>query len=464
MCKVVFVLVLALAAACSKSTGNGHDGGAIDSASADAAGASDAGAPGDAPADAAPGALGQEAYVKASNPDRHDFFGGVVVLSADGSTMAIGAPYEASRATGIDGDQADDSAWEAGAVYVFARSGTIWTQQAYVKASNTDTGHRFGRSIALSADGSTLAVGASRESSAATGIGGDQADDSMPWAGAVYVFTRNGMAWSQQAYVKASNTGITDGFGTSVTLSADGSTLAVGAPSEDSGATGIGGDQADNSSMDAGAVYLFTRSGGTWSQQAYVKASNTDPGDGFGVSVALTGDGSTLAVGAHYESSAATGIDGDQGDDSLALAGAVYLFTRSGATWSQQAYVKASNPGPHHMFGAFDSVALSSDGSILAVGAAAESSAATGIGGDQSDRSMPRSGAVYLFRRSGTTWSQPAYVKASNTGELDFFGDGVALSGDGSTLAVGASGEASAIGGNQGDNSASGAGAVYVFR
>src|SRR5262245_24489491 len=111
---------------------------------------------------------------------------------------------------------------------------------AYVKASNTGAGDQFGSSVALSADGSTLAVGAWLEDSVAAGIGGNQADNSAPAAGAVYLFTRSGTTWSQQAYVKASNTGANDWFGSSVALSADGSTLAVGASREDSAATGIG--------------------------------------------------------------------------------------------------------------------------------------------------------------------------------------------------------------------------------
>src|SRR5206468_11042086 len=116
-------------------------------------------------------------------------------------------------------------------------------------------------------------------------------DDSIPQAGAVYVFTRNGTAWTQQAYVKASNTGeagkgdeIGDGdqFGFSVALSDDGNTLAAGAIGEDSNASGVNGDQADNSLQSAGAVYVFTRMGTTWSQQAYVKPSNPDAADLFG--------------------------------------------------------------------------------------------------------------------------------------------------------------------------------------
>ncbi|MEB2349380.1 MAG: integrin, partial [Comamonadaceae bacterium] len=144
-------------------------------------------------------------------------------------------------------------------------------------------------------------------------------------------------------YFKASNTDADDHFGVSLALSADGSTLAVGAYIEDSNATGIDGDQANNSAAYSGAVYIFTRSGSTWSQQAYVKASNTGAFDEFGVSLALSADGSTLAVGAYGEHSNATGIDGDQANYSAANSGAVYVFTRSGSTWSQQAYVKASN-------------------------------------------------------------------------------------------------------------------------
>ena len=306
--------------------------------------------------------------------------------------------------------------------------------------------------MALSGD--TLAIGAFGESSAATGVNGDQANNSAPGSGAVYVFTRTGGVWSQQAYVKASNTGASDWFGASVALSGD--TLAVGAFGEGSAATGVNGNQADNSALGSGAVYLFTRTGGAWSQQAYLKASNTGANDFFGASVALSGD--TLAVGAFGEDSAATGINGDQASNSASASGAVYLFTRTGGVWSQQAYLKASNTGTLDNFGG--SVALSGD--TLAVGAPAEDSAATGIGGSQVNNSGTDSGAVYVFTRTGGVWTQQAYVKASNAG--GFFGASVDLSGD--TLAVGRWVESSAaigVGGNQGDNSAPLSGAVYVF-
>ena len=188
----------------------------------------------------------------------------------------------------------------------YYRTAGVWSQQAYIKASNTDDGDHFGVSVALSGD--TLAVGTRFEDSAATGIDGDQSDNNAANAGAVYVFTRTAGVWSQQAYVKASNTDAGDGFGVRVALSGD--RLAVGARFEGSAATSIDGDETDNSAANAGAVYLFTRNAGVWSQTDYVKASNTDAGDEFGASIALSGD--TLAVGASFEDSVATGIDGDQ--------------------------------------------------------------------------------------------------------------------------------------------------------
>jgi len=406
----------------------------------------------------------QQAYVKASNTGAGDGFGISVALSGDGNTLAVGAYGEASNATGIDGNPADNSANRSGAVYVFNRSGSTWSQQAYVKASNTEADDQLGFSVALSGDGNTLAVGAYAEASNSIGIGGNQADNSASFAGAAYVFTRSGSTWSQQAYVKASNTGAGDYFGISVALSGDGNTLAVGAAQEASNATGIDGNPADNSASASGAVYVFTRSGSTWSQQAYVKASNTEANDQFGISVALSGDGNTLAVGANQEASNANGIGGNPADNSAGASGAVYVFTRSGSTWSQQAYVKASNTGTNDQFGI--SVALSGDGNTLAVGAYGEDSNATGIGGTQADNSASASGAVYVFTRSGSTWSQQAYVKASNTETNDQFGRSVALSGDGNTLAVGAFQEdssATAIGGTQADNAAIQAGAVYVY-
>ncbi len=132
----------------------------------------------------------------------------------------------------------------------------------------------------------------------------------------------------QIAYIKASNTGPEDTFGSRLALNGDGNTLAAGAQLEDSGALGIDGDQDDDTATNAGAVYLFTRDGETWSQRAYVKASNTEAFDEFGSSLSLSRDGSLLAVGAQFEDSAGQGVDADRADNDVFDSGAVYLFER----------------------------------------------------------------------------------------------------------------------------------------
>lgn len=397
-------------------------------------------------------------YVKAFNADAGDLFGYSVALSADGRTLAVGAPNEGSIATGVDGDPGNHTT-HAGAVYVFARSGDAWVRQAYLKASNTGSGDRFGYSIAISADGRTLAVGAIGEASNARGVGGAD-NDSAQEAGAVYVFVRDPGGWRQQEYVKASNTGALDQFGHSVALSASGDRLAVGAYRESSDVTGVNSLAPDNdAARQAGAVYVFRRQAAAWSQEAYIKAGNTKADDWFGWSVALSPNGNRLAVGAVNEST-----DGNPAHV-VPLSGAVYVFAHNGVAWSEQAYVKASTIDAFDQFGS--SVALSDDGDTLAVGATNEDSIATGIDGHQgNDPAGSDAGAAYVFAYSAGAWNQQAYVKASNTGRDDFFGTSVALSGDGNRLAVGAFTEASnatGINGNQLDNSAPEAGAAYVF-
>ncbi len=262
--------------------------------------------------------IAQQAYIKASNPDVEDLFGYGAAISGD--TVVIGAHWEDSDADGVDGDQGDNSASSAGAAYVFVRNGTTWSQQAYLKAFNSDAGDEFGRRLSICGD--TIVVGSHEEDSGATGVGGDESDNSAADAGAVYVFVRNGTTWSQQAYLKASNTDPGDRFGQSASICGD--TIVVGAPHEDSPATGINGNQTVNGASGAGAAYVFVRSGTTWSQEAYLKASNTDPIDWFGLSVSVSGD--TIVVGAPGEDSAATGVNGDQNDDGTPYAGAAYVF------------------------------------------------------------------------------------------------------------------------------------------
>jgi len=331
----------------------------------------------------------QQAYLKASNTEAFDLFGLAVAIAGD--TVVIGSPAEDSDANGVNGNQSDNSANNAGAAYVFVRDGAgNWSQQAYLKASNSDGGDFFGTSAAITGD--TVLVGARSEDSNATGVNGNQSDNSAGGAGAAYVFVRDGAGnWSQQAYLKASNPDVGDNFGNAVTMSGD--TVVVGARREDSNATGVNGNQGDNSATDAGSAYVFVRDGaGNWSQQAYLKASNTDAIDRFGTSVAMTGD--TVVVGARFEDSNATGVNGNQADNSSELAGAAYVFVRDGSgNWVQQAYLKASNTDAIDRFG--DSVAIAGD--TVVIGALGEDSNATGVNGNQADNSASESGAVYVF-------------------------------------------------------------------
>ena len=420
------------------------------------------------------GRWAQQAYVKASNPGLTDYFGFAVALSADGDTMAVSAYFEASGDSGVNGNQSDDSLPQAGAVYIFARDSGRWSQQAYLKASNTQAGgfenelsggDQFGFALALAADGNTLAVSAIDEDSGSPGVDGDEADNSQRSAGAVYLFGRSGNTWTQHAYVKPTNPGAGDYFGYAVSLTADGNTLAVGAYDEDGSQTGTNEQQNDDV-FGTGAVYIFDRTDSQWRQTAYVKASNGEGGDSLGVAVALSDDGDTLAATALDEDGANTGINSTAVPDREAdsSTGAVYVFVKDRDAWSQQAYIKASNTGAYDQFGA--RLSLSGDGNALAVGAQLEDSSARGINGLQNDDTAQEAGAVYLFGRAGDVWTQDAYIKASNSEAYDEFGSALSLNRDGSLLAAGARGEdsgATGLDGDQGENTLFEAGAVYVF-
>ena len=421
------------------------------------------------------GKWAQQAYVKPSNPQMGAEFGHAVVLSADGNTLAVSAFWEASNATGVNGNQHDESIPQAGAVYVFTRQGTRWAQQAYIKASNTgeagtaDTfgdGDQFGVSLAISDDGSTLAVSSLTEDGGSPGINGNQADNSVNSAGAVYVFTRTGSTWAQQAYVKPTNPGGGDLFGYSVALSANGDTLAAGSYDEDGSSRGIDGDD-DNQRNGAGAVYIFGRANGVWAQQAYIHPHNAEAGDSFGVNVAISDDGNTLLAGSLDEDCTATGVNPPGCDNDRALdisTGAAYVFVRNGGVWSQQAYLKSSNTGPNDWFGS--RLTLSGDGNTAVMGASLEDGNAKGINGPQDNNGAQEAGAAYLFTRSGTTWTQQAYIKSEQNEAFDEFGGSVALSRDGKTLVISAHGEDSSargVNGNQRDNKRNESGAAYIF-
>ncbi|MCB9902771.1 MAG: FG-GAP repeat protein [Planctomycetes bacterium] len=398
------------------------------------------------------GAWIQQAYLKPSNTDPGDLFGSSVAIS--GELVVVGAYAERSNATGINGNESDNSAGTSGAAYVFQRVGGVWSQQAYLKASNAAAGVAFGWSLAIS--GELVVVGAALEDGSSSGVNGNQNARGAGASGAAYIFERTSGLWSQQAYLKASNTDQGDQFGSSVAVS--GELVVVGAPGEDGTAMGVNVDETGNSRTNSGAAYIFERAAGVWSQKAYVKSSNADVDDLFGASVAISGE--LVVVGAWHESSNATGINGNESSDSASHSGAAYVFERIGGVWGQQAYLKASNTDADDEFGL--SVAIS--GERVIVGSWHESSNATGINGNEADDSAFSSGAAYIFERIGGLWSQMAYLKASNTGTWDQFGHAVAISGD--LVVVGAhfeSSNATGINGNQSDDSSDVAGAAYVF-
>jgi hypothetical protein len=381
-------------------------------------------------------------YFKASNAEARDNFGAALDLSDDGTVLAVSAIFEDSGSAGVDGDQSDNSLTDSGAVYVFRRIDNAWAQEAYLKASNPDEDEPFGMALSLSGDGNTLAVSSWYESSNATGINGDQADNSEPTSGAVYVFRRANDLWSQEAYIKSSTSDKHDFFGRSVGLSDDGSVLAVGAP----------GDEI-TPDLDRGAAFVFTRTGTTWSEEARLVPTHVEDAFFYGQQIALSGDGTTLAVGDPAE--------GYEPGGQPFRSGAVYVYRKTGGDWQEQAYLKNSVKGESDQFG--DAISLDQDGDTLAVGAPYEDG---GSISDETDDSKTYSGAAYIFSRTGSDWNQEAYIKASNADEWDLFGYSVDLSDDGNTLAVVASDEqssATGLGGDQTDNSLDYASAIYVL-
>jgi len=294
---------------------------------------------------------------------------------------------------------------------------------AYIKPETPDANDRFGYSLALSADGQTLVVGAPLD---------DENANAVDNAGGAYVFERVGVAWVQRAYLHAADPAVNDDFGFAVAISADGSTIAIGSPDEDSASTQIDTNPTDTSAPNAGAAYIFARAGG-WHQEAYLKASNTGAGDGFGSSIALSANGNLVVVGAPYEAgSTNTAPD----------IGASYTFRRIGATWSFETLLRSNLASNGDNFGW--ALAVASDGTAIAISSPSEDSASVGIGGDQGDESLIQSGAVFIFRFVAT-WTQATYIKPSSHQSGDFFGRALAYSRDGSTLAVASPGEDSVV-------------------
>jgi len=259
----------------------------------------------------------------------------------------------------------------AGAVYVYARSGTTWTLNQKVTASDGASGDSFGVAVALHRG--ALAVGASAD------------DDAGSDSGSAYLFSRSGATWSQQQKITGSDSAAGDSFGGAVALGD--SSVIIGARADDD--RGLG----------SGTAFVFSRSGTTWSQQQKITGADGAAGDSFGGAVAL-GTGYAL-VGAPS--------DDDRGTDS----GSAYLFSRSGTTWTQQQKVTAPKGKAQDNLG--DDVAL--DGGYALLGAPGD------------DDRGSSAGAAYVYSRSGTTWSQQRKLTSTSGKAQDQLGKRVALSG-----------------------------------
>lgn len=313
----------------------------------------------------------------------------------------------------------------SGAAYIFERDeGGNWSETQKIVASDREAGARFGSSVFI--EGNYAYVGAFFESKDASG------GSSLSGAGAVYIFELSGGTWTQIQKIVASDREGFAYFGTSLSVSGD--YLITGAYSEEKDAAG------GSPLSDAGAAYIFERSGGVWSQMQKIVGSLRSSGDFFGQSVAISGD---------YAIVGATSEDLDAaGSNSLSNAGAAYIFERSGATWSQAIILVSASREANATFG----IGVSISGNYAVVGCGLEDTDAAG------GNALSSAGAAYIYERSGT-WSQMQKVVASSRATFSFFGEAVSL--DGNNLLIGASGEkrdASEA------NSLNGAGATYLFQ
>jgi hypothetical protein len=252
---------------------------------------------------------------------------------------------------------------------------------------------QFGNSVAISADGKTALIGA---------IGKDS--ENIEDHGAAYIYIHRSAGWIEQNKLVPSDKAAQDGFGVDVALSADGNTALVGSFLDDI-----------NGAKDSGAAYIFVRSGTIWTQQAKLTAMDLAPEDYFGLTVSLSADGNTALIGAKQKDTKQT-----------VNSGAAYIFGRSNTIWTQEAKLVADDGAAEDAFGI--AVALSSDGATAIIGA---------TGKDDTMLGIADSGSVYIFRRDKPDWVQQSVIFADKKTDRGFFGNVIALSGDGNTLLIG---------------------------
>lgn len=339
----------------------------------------------------------EEGKLIAGDRAANDYFGRTLSISGDGTRAAV-----SSYLTDVGGTV------DAGAVYVFLRTGSSWTQEAKITAADKATSDQFSVNR-LDATGARLVVGAINKTVSGTVS-----------AGQVYVYSRSGTTWTQEAVIyPAADVANLKYFGTSIELDNDATRVIIGS------------DYSTESSVtNSGAVYIYSRSGTNWTQEAKLVASDISANASFGRSVAITPDGTRCVVGSHRLTVS-----------SFSQAGAAYVFSRSGTAWTQEAKVTSNSPAANDFFGF--SVSIDNTGTRIAVGAYQKTTSQTSQGG-----------MAYIFSRSGTAWTQEAVVQAADNGTA-YFGFRVFIDKTGSYLY--ASSHVHAAG------STLNAGAVYVF-
>ncbi len=307
----------------------------------------------------------QQQKIVASDRAAGDYFG--ISVAINGDHAIVGAYLE-------DEDWAGgNTATSAGSAYIFVRSGSIWTEQQKIVASDRGAFDYFGRSVAISGD--YAIVGANNEDPVAAG------GNPVANAGAAYIFYQSGSTWTQHQKVVAADPSIGASFGYSVAMSGD--QAIVGAPYEEEDETG------GNAIDDAGAAYIFVLSGSTWSQEQKIVANDRGAADYLGYSVAMSGD--HAIVGAYSENENAAG------GNTISNSGSAYIFMRSASTWSQLQKIIASDRADNDKFGV--SVAISGGHAI--VGAYQEDEDVFG------NNTLNDAGSAYFFQ---LTTSLPTHI------------------------------------------------------
>lgn len=364
----------------------------------------------------AQGAWLRVAFLKAPNANANDIFGSSVAVS--GERIVVGAPFEASASPT---NTSDNSASHAGAAYVFRREGGQWLFEAYLKAPLPQADALFGWDVAI--EGDVIVVGAPGTADLASG------------SGEAFVFRRSGTTWTLDGELRedaAGQGGQGDALGESVAIANQ--VIAVGARN---------GEVAGSAIPNTGSVRIYTF-GGTWTLAQEVAASDPFAGASFGMSVAMTD--TRLVVGA-----TAVGIANQ--------AGAAYVFSLVGGTWTFEQKLAADTPSSGDELGAVVDIA----GDTIALGAYREDGPGAGLDPVNRTDASTDAGAVYVFHATGfAAWTQRHYLKSSQPGPDDRFGVSLALSAD--TLVVGAVGEDSGSLTDPDDESAPSAGACSIYR